>query len=68
MLVDKIGDVIRLDDMFFMDKKKNAPKIKKNNRHLYIDYFPKLLNDPDEIRLSQELDPRFDKSVIKKHI
>lgn len=66
LLVDKIGDVIRLDDMFFMDKKKNAPKIKKRNRHLYIDYFPKLINDPDEIRLSQELDPRFDKSVIKK--
>ena len=52
--------------MFFMDKKKNTPKIKKNNRHLHIDYFPKILNDPDEIRLSQELDPRFDKSVIKK--
>lgn len=26
----------------------------------------KLLNDLDEIRLSQEVDPRFDKSVIKK--
>lgn len=64
LLVDKIGDVIKLDDMFFMDKKKNTLKIKKNNRHLYIDYFPKLLNDPDEIYLEQYVYDK--KSYIKK--
>ncbi|PKT77960.1 phage minor head protein [Helicobacter winghamensis] len=60
LLVDKIGDVISLDDDFFFDKKKQTTKIKKQNRHFYIDYLPKLVNDPDEIRLSMENDPRYE--------
>ncbi|MEJ3866087.1 hypothetical protein WGU94_10415, partial [Campylobacter jejuni] len=40
LLVDKIGDVISLDDDFFYDKKKQTTKIKKQNRHFYLDYFP----------------------------
>ncbi|EHL8423531.1 TPA: hypothetical protein RHC89_001799 [Campylobacter jejuni] len=65
LLVDKIGDVISLDDDFFYDKKKQTTKIKKQNRHFYLDYFPKLINDPDEIRLSMDADPRF-KGFTKK--
>ncbi|VEG62965.1 Phage (Mu-like) virion morphogenesis protein [Campylobacter jejuni subsp. doylei] len=65
LLVDKIGDVISLDDDFFYDKKKQTIKIKKNNRHFYIDYLPKLVKDPDEIRLSMDADPYY-KGFTKK--
>ncbi|HEH4040649.1 TPA: hypothetical protein SG037_001789, partial [Campylobacter jejuni] len=65
LLVDKIGDVISLDDDFFYDKKKQISKIKKNNRHFYIDYLPKLVKDPDEIRLSMDTDPYY-KGFTKK--
>ncbi|WDL74362.1 hypothetical protein IP360_05850 [Helicobacter winghamensis] len=68
LLVDKIGDVISLDDDFFFDKKKQITKIKKNNRHFYIDYLPKLINDPDEIRLSMDTDPRYEGFTKKTYI
>lgn len=68
LLVDKIGDVISLDDDFFFDKKKQTTKIKKNNRHFYIDYLPKLINDPDEIRLSMDTDPRYEGFTKKTYI
>lgn len=68
LLVDKIGDVISLDDDFFFDKKKQTTKIKKQNRHFYIDYLPKLVNDPDEIRLSMENDPRYEGFTKKTYI
>lgn len=68
LLVDKIGDVISLDDDFFYDKKKRTTKIKKRNRHFYIDYLPKLVNDPDEIRLSMDTDPRYEGFTKKTYI
>ncbi|TQR29169.1 hypothetical protein DMB92_08510 [Campylobacter sp. MIT 99-7217] len=65
LIVDKIGDSINLDDSFFTNLKTGTSKIRKNNRHFYIDYFPKLINDTDEIYLSFEKDPRF-KGFTKK--
>ena len=62
--IDKIGDPMDIDNSLFTTAKGDS-KIKKRNRHLYIDELAKTIADPDEIYL--EVENRTGKSkLIKK--
>lgn len=50
-ILDKIGDEILINRDFFKDKTGKL-KIKKENRHFYIDYYPELMKNPDEIYIA----------------
>lgn len=63
MLLDKINDPMIIDDELFKAANGHS-KLKKRDRHLYLDEFAKAINKPDEIYL--ELDATDKKSRIVK--
>jgi len=63
LYIDKIGDPMTVDDALFTSAKGDS-KIKKRNRHLYIDELSKTISDPDEIYL--EVENRTGKSQLVK--
>jgi len=64
LYIDKIGDPMDIDNSLFTTAKGDS-KIKKRNRHLYIDELAKTIANPDEIYL--EVENRTGKSkLIKK--
>ena len=52
IFIDKINDPMILDDKLF--KTFNYSKTTKKDRHLYVEQFEMLINDPDEIYLEME--------------
>lgn len=54
MFLDPINDPMIIDDSLFLDKKTKNLKIKKQDRHLFLDYLPLVLSNPDEIYLESE--------------
>ncbi|MBL4774475.1 MAG: hypothetical protein JKY87_00240 [Mariprofundus sp.] len=62
--IDKIGDPMDIDDGLFTKFKGGASKIRKNDRHLYIDELAKTIADPDEIYL--EVESRTGKAKLVK--
>lgn len=59
--IDRIGDPTLIDNEIF--KSGNFNKIKKQDRHLFVDEFAKTISDPDEIWL--EYDDKA-KRIVKK--
>ena len=62
--IDKIGDPMMIDDGLFTKFKDGTSKIRKNDRHLYVDELAKTIADPDEIYL--EVESRTGKSQLVK--
>lgn len=60
--IDKVNDPMMIDDSLFLDKKSKKLKIKKQERHLLLDYFTDAISDPDEIYL------QYDKFGMKKNM
>lgn len=52
-MIDKVGDPMTVSSALFTDKKTGVLKIKKNDRHLLLDHFTRVLSDPDEIYLER---------------
>ncbi len=62
MLIDKVGDPMIIDNSLFLDKRTKKIKIKKQERHLFLDSFVDVIKNPDEIYLE------FDKFGLKKNM
>ncbi len=60
--IDKVNDPTIIDDSLFLDKNTKQLKIKKQERHLLLDYFTDAIRDPDEIYL------QYDKFGLKKNM
>lgn len=52
--IDKVGDPMIIGDELFTKTKSGASKIKKQDRHLYLDELAKTISDPDEIYIEVE--------------
>ena len=62
IFIDKINDPMLINDSLFLDKKSKELKIKKQDRHLLLDYFSDTISDPDEIYL------QYDRYGLKKNM
>jgi len=54
MFIDKVGDPMVIDDDLFTKVKSGKGKIRKLDRHLYLDELAKTISDPDEIYIEVE--------------
>lgn len=65
MFIDKVGDPMFIGDELFTTSK-GVSKVKKRQRHLYIDELAKTIASPDEIYLELEQLPEGKTRLVKK--
>ena len=63
--IDPVGDPMWVDDALFT-RKSGQSKLKKRDRHLYLDAFGQVLADPDEIYLELDTGKNSQTRLMKK--
>lgn len=65
MMLDKINDPMIIDDELFKAANGHS-KIKKRDRHLYLDEFAKVISNPDEIYIDMDVIDDKKSRIVKK--